>query len=366
VRRAGIGPWPQRITDLISTIFRLYGQNIVKLGLLSLVVAGIPAILVGAPVVLYLYLLGFDVTQGYFQNLLPGGGFLRNLVGNNLNGYPPAVPGSSPLPFRFLSITPDQWLLIAVGVVVGAILLLLLSAWQIGALAIAARDCTLGRPVSIGAALRGGLRRLLPVLGTMVLVGLIVVALFVLLEVVIVAMIGVMFGILAYTQARGGTPNAGVILLAVFGGVLLYFVFLALYVYVLVRLGMAPYIAAADTVSPGRAFGRSWSLVRGNWWRTFTPLLVLYFAVSFASGLLTTPGEFAPIFVLFLILTPLVTALVAPLWALAYVVIYYDLRLRREGYLPLAGDLGLPTDFPPPPGWPMGAPGPPVGPAQAG
>jgi hypothetical protein len=81
---------------------------------------------------------------------------------------------------------------------------------------------------------------------------------------------------------------------------------------------------------------------------------------------LTTPGEFAPIFVLFLILTPLVTALVAPLWALAYVVIYYDLRLRREGYLPLAGDLGLPTDFPPPPGWPMGAPGPPVGPAQAG
>jgi glycerophosphoryl diester phosphodiesterase family protein len=89
------------------------------------------------------------------------------------------------------------------------------------------------------------------------------------------------------------------------------------------------------------AMGRSWRLVEGRWWRTFFILLlvfVLNYVVSLALGAFLYLGQI----LLSLLLSPylalalyegavvLVSALVNPVLLIAIVLIYFDLRVRRE------------------------------------
>jgi hypothetical protein len=89
------------------------------------------------------------------------------------------------------------------------------------------------------------------------------------------------------------------------------------------------------------AMGRSWGLVQGRWWRTFFILLlvfVLNYVVSLALGAFLYLGQV----LLTLLLSPyialaiyegavvLVSALVNPVLLIAIVLIYFDLRIRKE------------------------------------
>jgi hypothetical protein len=89
------------------------------------------------------------------------------------------------------------------------------------------------------------------------------------------------------------------------------------------------------------AMGRSWRLVQGRWWRTFFILLlvfVLNYVVSLALGAFLYLGQV----LLTLLLSPyialaiyegavvLVSALVNPVLLIAIVLIYFDLRIRKE------------------------------------
>lgn len=89
------------------------------------------------------------------------------------------------------------------------------------------------------------------------------------------------------------------------------------------------------------AMGRSWHLVQGRWWRTFFVVLlvfVLNYVVTLALGAFLYLGQI----LLSIFLSPylalaiyegavvLVSALVNPILLIALVLIYFDLRVRKE------------------------------------
>jgi hypothetical protein len=146
-----------------------------------------------------------------------------------------------------------------------------------------------------------------------------------------------------------------------------------------------------------RALSRSFNLVRGRWWPTAGTLLLanlLATAVAFGFGILALPLVFAGDgndFVVNLangILGAVASVLTIPFVAAVIAVIYFDLRVRKEGFdlQLMARRIGAPTGTvtpapmpwttpapgagggwapPPPPGWsppPRPAMGPPPGP----
>src|SRR5215831_10700867 len=89
------------------------------------------------------------------------------------------------------------------------------------------------------------------------------------------------------------------------------------------------------------AFGRSWRLVQGRWWRTFLILFLIFilnYVISIALGAFLYLGQV----LMTLLLSPylslaiyegavvLVSALVNPVLLIAIVLIYFDLRVRKE------------------------------------
>lgn len=110
-------------------------------------------------------------------------------------------------------------------------------------------------------------------------------------------------------------------------GTMLLVLAAALALYVFVRLGFAVLVALLEQAGPLAAVGRSWMLVSRHWFRTCGLMLL----VALLAGLLQTILELAAAAV------PEAAALlaaiaVAPLTALGSLLIYLDLRARKEGY----------------------------------
>lgn len=99
----------------------------------------------------------------------------------------------------------------------------------------------------------------------------------------------------------------------------------------------------AEQAGPLKAMGRSWSLTKNNWWRTFATLAVLviiafilYMAIAIGltaalAGVGDSIGTFAYA-TLSTLLTIIALAIVYPLVAAVMTVVYYDLRVRNEGF----------------------------------
>jgi glycerophosphoryl diester phosphodiesterase family protein len=90
------------------------------------------------------------------------------------------------------------------------------------------------------------------------------------------------------------------------------------------------------------AMGRSWRLVEGQWWRTFLIVLlvfVLVYVVQTALGAFLAGGQLLVEVILssvaatwiFAAASIVVTSIVNPILQIALVLIYFDLRVRREG-----------------------------------
>lgn len=96
-----------------------------------------------------------------------------------------------------------------------------------------------------------------------------------------------------------------------------------------------------ENIGLGTAMSRSWALVQGRWWRTFLILLLMYIVWYVASIALSSFIQLGQ-FLLTLFLSPfiaaavsaasgqLVGALINPVMQIAIVLIYFDLRVRRE------------------------------------
>jgi hypothetical protein len=101
-------------------------------------------------------------------------------------------------------------------------------------------------------------------------------------------------------------------------------------------------VMLAEGTGPIRALDRSWTLSRGNFWRVFGILLLMYLlqsVVSGALGVFSLPLAVAVPFVpavvrgaIVLTIEAVAGAVVQPLIYLTVVLLYFDLRIRREDF----------------------------------
>jgi hypothetical protein len=156
-------------------------------------------------------------------------------------------------------------------------------------------------------------------------------------------------------------------------------------VFFAVKMSMTFAVLVFERKGPFGSIGRSWSLTDGNFWRTFGALLVVFLItfilqlvlVGVISGILgaADSSELAVAIILTLV-NLLALAATYPLWAAVVSVIYYDLRVRNEGFdlQLLAQGVGADTSrfesaperpAPPPPSPESGGFAPPEGPATS-
>jgi hypothetical protein len=113
--------------------------------------------------------------------------------------------------------------------------------------------------------------------------------------------------------------------------------------------GVAPAALIAEETGAWNSLTRSFSLVRGFWWRTFGILLLAGILVAVITSILTAPLSFAVGFgsavsgdpaaglsgqslAASTLVGGLANAVTLPFTAAVVVAIYYDLRVRKEGY----------------------------------
>ncbi len=183
--------------------------------------------------------------------------------------------------------------LLAYGVV--AVISIALIPFFYGAITYAACESALGRPVTAIGVLRGVLHRYFALLGYWLLIGL----------------MGVMFCLIP------------------------------LWVWIWVNWVLVMPVMFVENVGLGAAMGRSWRLVEGRWWRTllivFLMLVVFYVArialsafIALGQTLLQLVISSALVFWISGATSVIVDSLVNPLIQISLVLIYFDLRVRRE------------------------------------
>ena len=124
---------------------------------------------------------------------------------------------------------------------------------------------------------------------------------------------------------------------------LMFIVFCLFPLWVWILVGWVAVLPAMFVENLGlfAAMGRSWRLVQGRWWRPFFILLLIFvlnYVVSAALGAFLYLGQV----LLTLVLSPylafalyeggviMVSALINPILLIAIVLIYFDLRVRKE------------------------------------
>ena len=208
--------------------------------------------------------------------------------------------------------------------------------FQSGALASFVSERFLERPSSVRHAYGRALSRWLGLLIAVFLIG-----------VVNAVVFGTLFGVflipLVSVAALGSGLDSGAS--AVLGTISLVFCCLlvpAVVAAVFLNTRWAFFIQAIvlENYNSTGGMGRSWKLVKGSFWRVFLFLLVLgiivysfsvgpILLVAFGSALLASPILTA---VITSIASTLITIVVTPLQFAALTVLYYDLRIRKEGF----------------------------------
>jgi hypothetical protein len=199
---------------------------------------------------------------------------------------------------------------------IGGLINLALVPFIYGAVTFAACESALGRPVTAGGVLTGVLRRYFALLGFWVLIGL----------------------------------------------MLIVFCLIPLWIWIWVGWAVVMPVMFVENVGLGAAMGRSWRLVEGRWWRTFLIIFLLFVVrevvriglgafLALAQALLQLLFPTVVILWLTASTTVIVDSLVNPVIQIAIVLIYFDLRVRKEGldlFQLAQGVAGIPPPPPPP------------------
>jgi hypothetical protein len=167
---------------------------------------------------------------------------------------------------------------------IGALIAVLISAVLQAAILRAAAQATIGDPVDVEASYRYGLKRLWSVILVSILVGLVV--------------------------------AVGFILLVIPG--IIFLVFLSVSIPVLIVEGRRG----------TEAMGRSWNLVKGNFWHAFGVIVVAALIVGIISGIIGAIG--GDNWAVRWIFTAIAQILTVPFASLVSVLLYLDLRARSE------------------------------------
>jgi hypothetical protein len=142
----------------------------------------------------------------------------------------------------------------------------------------------------------------------------------------------------------GASRVLPVIVLSIVYGVALIVPFLLLVlpgVWLAVAWSVSYPALLSEGVGPIAALGRSFKLTRGRWWSTFAALLVMYLIVLVISGILgvlfgatlIASLENEALAAVIYTITNVVSSLITlPLFAAVLSIIYFDLRVRKEGF----------------------------------
>jgi len=111
-------------------------------------------------------------------------------------------------------------------------------------------------------------------------------------------------------------------------------------IYVGVRLFLASPALVVEDESATGAMGRSWALVKDRWWATFAVVLVTFLLLlvvgAVIQSLVALPGQLADSQLLSAVLSTLGQILsdlvTIPLQAAVLTILYFDLRVRKEGF----------------------------------
>jgi hypothetical protein len=116
-------------------------------------------------------------------------------------------------------------------------------------------------------------------------------------------------------------------------------------VFLLVKLLFIPQAVVLDDLGALRAFGRSYSLTGGYWWRIWGIYLLVSFIVLIIVGLLQQGAKIAEMGLRIVpgmselgiaassgVLMTLISIVIQPLAVIATTLLYYDLRVRKEGF----------------------------------
>jgi hypothetical protein len=305
------------IGDMLDTAFRLYRQHF-------LTFIGIVALL-QVPMAVVQFLV-----QYFFGNTA-----LTNWL--RFTSRPPIVrPGQNPLdlfPFgELLTIA-------AISLALSAVQFLLIRNLITGALSNAISRYYTGQPISILGAYSFGLRRFLSLIGASLVTFLIGLAL-------AAVIVGCSFGSMAalFTGAnRSATALAAALVVLLLIGLFVLFGLAALFFYT--RLLVTTQAIVLEGLGPLAGLGRSWRLVAGAFWRTLgilvlmgilsyiiaaVPATVVSFALTIGSG--NALNNLVRNQIITTLLAELGQIVMLPLQLAIYTLLYYDLRIRKEGY----------------------------------
>jgi hypothetical protein len=196
-------------------------------------------------------------------------------------------------------------------------------------------QAALGRKETLGNAWRATKPRIWPVIGALLLAGLFV-------GVGWAVAVGLSAGIGFAIGAGAHLVPLGVLLGVACGVTATMFA-----VMVTIRWSLIIPVVVLEGAGPLKSLGRSWRLVRGSSWRVFGILLLTEFIVSLAAELIRLPFAFGgglgsvlgssggSVSIMGVIISAIgsiiSSAVTTPLLAGAVVLLYADLRMRREG-----------------------------------
>ncbi len=189
-----------------------------------------------------------------------------------------------------------------------------------GALMRAVSDLFLQGQASVSSACRAAIRKIFALLGGAVLKWLVIGGSFAGATVLVVVLV------LAVNEAAGELASAGVAVIGALGaGILVAIVFAMLF-------AVAPVIMLEEA-GPGRALSRSSQLARGRWTRILVVTgvaTVIGIVLAFGAAFLTAAFVSDPIAMQ--LIQQVVTIVFAPYFSICIILLYYDSRIRSEGF----------------------------------
>lgn len=248
----------------------------------------------------------------------------------------PTLPGSSPL-----DSIPFGEILTFVGLTVGlaVVQVLLVQSLISGALANAVARAYTGQPVSIMQAYQIGWRRFFALVGASL-------ATFVAGALVLGLLFGCGFGatFVLLSNADGGAGVlAGVALALGLLGLFALLLLAGLFFYT--RLLVTTQAIVLEGQGPLAGLGRSWRLIGGSFWRALAIAVLMYILAYIIAGIpssvasfalqMLSVGDLSAIMrnqVIVSAIAVLGQVIVLPLQLVIYTLLYYDLRMRKEGY----------------------------------
>lgn len=271
----------------------------------------------------------FRLYKEHFSNFvgITGLAFLLNVAFLSFVISMPADP-------RALLVNPA---LVLTGVI-AFLALLVFTIWisflSMGALSRSVSERYLGREISVLEAYRHVARRGLSLLWAYFLSGLIIMGVFVLGMILSLVAAGV-------TGFAGGRPNLSKLAVA---GLLVFLPTLIFVTILIFRYLLVTQVVVLEDVRGTRALKRSWHLMKGYFWKA--NLVLLLYGVLFGIGYLLfyyptlfflprpTPGSIGvgTTFVVQNASNQLVQMLVSPFFMIAFTLLYYDSRIRKEGF----------------------------------